>query len=172
MELYLIHPENEAYLKGEADRPVEIRSAGMLNSDIESGFGGCMMIVVLIMGAVALFQGLQQPDFVLSAVGVTFLLVGLVIGLLITRQTLKVRGFYKKGRKLKGKLLSLEIKEYEDTDGDKHIFTFVRVSFRAPDGSIVQGERYYMTDRGKLHPPPAGAAVAVFYKDDKQWEVL
>jgi hypothetical protein len=85
---------------------------------------------------------------------------------------LKRRAFLRKGQKLKGKLLSLDVEEAVDSEGDKYTATIVRVAFRAPDGRVVHGERRYDTARGRQQPPPAEAAVAIFYKDDQEWEVL
>jgi hypothetical protein len=90
-----------------------------------------------------------------------FFLAGMV------NENRKRRALLENGRRLQGKLLSLSVDDRgEDTD------TVVTVAFRTPNARVIQAERRYTTNRGLLHPPPAEAALAIFYMDDDHWEVL
>jgi len=257
MELYLIYPQNQAYVEGKADKPASIESPNWRSSFISILAMSIFFLIPMSLGlwtvvsdlrADALLsegkittqgriinrytsedsegdtlyhvvfeyvvddkrltheQVVSEDEYVRYEQGVTLdieyaradpsvarlvgtrsyplvSLVDLFFSLLLMlpvaytavtsfTEGLKRRAFLKKGQKLRGKLLSLSVEEVVDSDGDNVARTVARVAFRAPDGHVVRGERRYNTARGKEQPPPAEAAVAIFYKDDQAWEVL
>jgi hypothetical protein len=172
MQLYLIYPENEAYLRGKVDRPVKIY---LTDAGLASSFRRFMMYSLSFMLAGTLIQGLRPVSFLFflpAGMCELLLLVFFVMVFFAIGRNLELRLFCKGARKLKGKLLGLEVEEYEDGNDRMRVFTIVDVEFRAPDGSVMRGKRRYETGRGKSQPPPEQAVVAVLYKDNKRWEVL
>lgn len=74
-----------------------------------------------------------------------------------------------------GKLIYGEViafKGEKDTDGDYQIT--VKTKFRSPSNlQWVEGSRHYTCNHHlNTNPPAAGTPLAIFYADDKVWEVL
>ncbi len=84
----------------------------------------------------------------------------------------RLRDRLQKGKLIIGDLLQVSIGKDKDYEGDIHTCTIVKVRFRTPTGRTIQGEKRYRTTRGADCPPSTEKTAAIFYINDKDWEVL
>lgn len=99
-------------------------------------------------------------------------LVSSVFLVKLIKMNRRLRDRLQKGKLIKGQLLEVSTGEDRDYEGEIYTCTIVKARFRTPAGRTIQGEKRYRTTRGKEHPPSNEETVAIFYIDDKDWEVL
>ncbi|MCS6836007.1 MAG: hypothetical protein NZ750_08325 [Anaerolineae bacterium] len=78
------------------------------------------------------------------------------------------------GKLIRGQLVHIDVKDYEDDDGDERRRKKLVVRFRTSSGQTLEGEKEYSMPRHSEDglPTEEHDTVAIFYVNDKQWDVL
>ncbi len=117
----------------------------------------------------------REASFVVLAVLLIILLMILLVVVVLVsqaRESRRQRERLKKGKPIKGQVLQVRTEEREDSDGDRYTATILRVRFQTPQGRIIEGEESHSYKRLIENPPSTENTVAIFYVDDKDWELL
>ncbi len=117
----------------------------------------------------------REASFVVLAVLLIILLMMLLVVVVLVsqaRESRRQRERLKKGKPIKGQVLQVRTEEREDSDGDRYTATILRVRFQTPQGRIIEGEESHSYERLIENPPSTENTVAIFYVDDKDWELL
>lgn len=124
--------------------------------------------------SVARIEGSTREVSFVAVLLITLLMMLLVVVVLVSqaRESRRQRERLKKGKPIKGQVLQVRTEERKDSDGDPYTATILRVCFQTPQGRIIEGEESYSYERLIENPPSTENTVAIFYVDDKDWELL